>query len=140
MYVSAQLNAPFRMLFLPFGHGFAMQNCALSWSPQPRAGRPWRRSIAGPHLGIEVERGAVVVVWKHAAQVRVEGRWAPFDPMSSEFEVIRPDEDVAVWLAPDGGINIKAVTVESDPVELSSTQARQLAEALLTLADRDDAD
>jgi hypothetical protein len=39
----------------------------------------------------------------------------------SESEVIRPDDDVAVWLDPGGGITIKAVTRENDPVELSST-------------------
>jgi hypothetical protein len=50
------------------------------------------------------------------------------------------DDDVAVWLDPGGGITIKAVTPEGDPVELSATQARQLAAALVDLADRDDAD
>ena len=58
----------------------------------------------------------------------------------NESEVIRPDDDVAVWLDPGGGITIKAVTRENDPVELSSTQARRLAAALLDLADREDAD
>jgi hypothetical protein len=38
-------------------------------------------------------------------------------------EVNRPDDDVAVWLDADGGITIKAVTRENDPVELSSAQA-----------------
>jgi hypothetical protein len=58
----------------------------------------------------------------------------------SESEVIRPNEDVAAWLDPGGGITIKAVTRQNDPVELSSTQARRPAEVLLDLADRDDAD
>jgi hypothetical protein len=58
----------------------------------------------------------------------------------SESDVIRPDDHVAVWLDPGGGITIKAGTPENDPVELSSTQARRLAEVLLDLADRDDAD
>jgi hypothetical protein len=57
----------------------------------------------------------------------------------SDYEVTRVD-DVRVWLDPGGGITIKAVTREGDPVELSSTQARQLAAALVELADRDDAD
>jgi hypothetical protein len=57
----------------------------------------------------------------------------------SEYEELRVDDDVAVWLDPGGGITIKAVTPEGDPVELSTTQARQLAEALVGLADRDDA-
>jgi hypothetical protein len=41
---------------------------------------------------------------------------------------------------PEAASRSKAVTPEGDPVELSSTQARQLADALLDLADRDDAD
>jgi hypothetical protein len=57
----------------------------------------------------------------------------------SGHEVIRID-DAAVWLDTGGGITIKAVTPEGDPVELSSTQARRLAEALLDLAHRDDAE
>jgi hypothetical protein len=58
----------------------------------------------------------------------------------SEREVIRPDDDVAVWLDGDGGITIRAATRENDPVELSSAQARKLAKVLLDLADREDAD
>jgi len=58
----------------------------------------------------------------------------------TEHELVRVDDDVAVWLDPDGGITIKAATREGDPVELSSTQARKLAEALVRLADRDDSD
>jgi hypothetical protein len=48
------------------------------------------------------------------------------------------DDDVRVWLDEGGGITIRAVTPEGDPVELSSTQARQLAQALLQLAAQDD--
>jgi hypothetical protein len=44
------------------------------------------------------------------------------------------DPDVRVWIDPDGGITIKAVTVFGDPVELSATEARQLADALIGLA------
>jgi hypothetical protein len=58
----------------------------------------------------------------------------------SGYELIQVDDDVAVWFDAGGGITIKAVTPEGDPVELSSTQARQLARALVDLADRDDAD
>lgn len=48
------------------------------------------------------------------------------------------DDDVRVWLDAGGGIAIRAVTPSGDPVELSSAQARRLAEALLQLAERDD--
>jgi hypothetical protein len=58
----------------------------------------------------------------------------------SGYEETPVDDDVAVWLDPGGGITIKAVTAEGDPVELSATQARQLAAALVELADRDDAE
>jgi hypothetical protein len=58
----------------------------------------------------------------------------------SEREVFRVDDDAAVWLDSDGGITIKAVTQHGDPVELSATQARSLAEALVRLADRDESD
>jgi hypothetical protein len=50
------------------------------------------------------------------------------------------DEDVSLWLDPGGGITLKAVTAEGDPVELGSTQARKLAAALVEAADADDAD
>jgi hypothetical protein len=46
---------------------------------------------------------------------------------------------VSVWLDPGGGITIKAVTAEGDPVELSTSEARRLARALRDLADQDDA-
>jgi hypothetical protein len=44
-----------------------------------------------------------------------------------------------LWLDPGGGITLQAVTAEGDPVELNSTQARDLAAALIEAADRDDA-
>lgn len=53
-------------------------------------------------------------------------------------DVYRVD-DVSVWLDAGGGIAIKAVTPTADPVELSSSQARRLAEILVRLADADDA-
>ncbi len=46
--------------------------------------------------------------------------------------------DVVVWLDPGGG-TIKTVEPPGDPVELSSTEARRLAERLIELADEDDA-
>jgi hypothetical protein len=48
------------------------------------------------------------------------------------------DDDVRIWLDAGGGITIKAVTPEGDPVELSSAQARQLAQELIELAAQDD--
>ncbi len=47
--------------------------------------------------------------------------------------------DVVVWLDPGGGITIKTVEPHGDPVELSSAEARRLAERLLELAEEDDA-
>ena len=37
----------------------------------------------------------------------------------SDEEVVNVDDGVAVWSDPTGGITIKAVTPEGDPVELS---------------------
>jgi hypothetical protein len=45
------------------------------------------------------------------------------------------DDDVRVWLDPGGGITIKAVTVQGDPVEMSASAAQALADALLDLID-----
>lgn len=50
------------------------------------------------------------------------------------------DDDVRVWIDPGGGITIKAVTREGDPVEISATQARKLGAALSEAAGLDDAD
>ena len=47
------------------------------------------------------------------------------------------DDDVRVWLDPGGGITIKAVTVDGDPVELSTSQAQSLADAFLDLINAD---
>ena len=54
-------------------------------------------------------------------------------------ETIHEVDDVRVWLDDAGGIAIKAITSSGDPVELSSTQARLLANVLNQLADEDDA-
>ena len=56
-----------------------------------------------------------------------------------EAEQVHQIDDVSVWLDEGGGITIKALTPAGDPVELSSTQARQLAALLNELADLDDA-
>jgi len=50
------------------------------------------------------------------------------------------DDDVLLSIDPDGGIAIKAVTDEGDPVELSSSQARRLAAALQEAAALDESD
>jgi hypothetical protein len=49
------------------------------------------------------------------------------------------DWDVRVGLDPRGGITIKAVTAEGDPVKLSPAQARRIAGVLSDLADADEA-
>jgi hypothetical protein len=54
------------------------------------------------------------------------------------IESIHEVDDVRIWLDEGGGIAIKAVTSSGDPVELSSTQARVLANILNQLADEDD--
>jgi hypothetical protein len=54
--------------------------------------------------------------------------------MSDDYHEI---DDVRVWLDPSGGITIKAVTAEGDPVELSASQAQALADALIRLAAQD---
>ena len=46
----------------------------------------------------------------------------------------RDHEDIRVWIDPDCGIAIKAVTFHGNPVELSTPEARQLADALIRLA------
>jgi hypothetical protein len=48
------------------------------------------------------------------------------------------DDDVNLWLDPEGGITLKAVTKDGDPVELSASQARRLADALGELAAEDE--
>jgi hypothetical protein len=56
----------------------------------------------------------------------------------AEADSWQVDDDVRLWLEPGGGITLRAVTVEGDPVEISSKQARDLAAALIEAADRDD--
>jgi hypothetical protein len=50
------------------------------------------------------------------------------------------DDDVLLWLDPNGGITLKAVTGEGDPVEISPQQARHLAAALIDAAKRDESE
>jgi hypothetical protein len=51
---------------------------------------------------------------------------------------VQIDRDVRVWIDPDGGITIRAIDPVGDPVEISSSQARWLAETLTKFADLDE--
>jgi hypothetical protein len=51
---------------------------------------------------------------------------------------VKVDRDVRVWIDPGGGITIRASGPSGDPVEISSGQAREQADALLRFADIDD--
>jgi hypothetical protein len=51
-------------------------------------------------------------------------------------EVARPADDVYCWLEQDSSVMLKAVTRFGDPVELTADDARAIAAALLTFADR----
>ncbi len=51
-------------------------------------------------------------------------------------DVARPADDVYCWLEQESSIMLKAVTSFGDPVELTADDARAIAAALLTLADR----
>ena len=53
--------------------------------------------------------------------------------MTENPEVFKlSDGELAVW--EDGGIHIRAITSRGDPVELSETEAVELADALVRLA------
>jgi hypothetical protein len=51
-------------------------------------------------------------------------------------EIVRPADDVYCWLEQDSSIMLKAVTQYGDPVELTADEARDIAAALLALAER----
>lgn len=51
-------------------------------------------------------------------------------------ELVQPADDVYCWLEANSSVMLKAVTQFADPVELSAEEARDIAEALLALADR----
>jgi hypothetical protein len=51
-------------------------------------------------------------------------------------ELVQPSDDVYCWLEQDSSIMLKAVTRYGDPVELTAGEARDIAAALLILADR----
>ncbi|MDP9256816.1 MAG: hypothetical protein M3Q31_09695 [Actinomycetota bacterium] len=58
--------------------------------------------------------------------------------------IVEVYDDVSVWVDPSGldggGITIKAVTPEGDPVELSATEAREPAAGLVRFADLEDSE
>jgi hypothetical protein len=45
------------------------------------------------------------------------------------------DRDVSCWAEQKSSVMLKAVTRSGDPVELTATEARELASALLRMAD-----
>ncbi len=51
-------------------------------------------------------------------------------------EVLRPAEDVYGWVEQESSVMLKAVTRHGDPVELTAAEARAVAETLLELAAR----
>jgi len=51
-------------------------------------------------------------------------------------EVMQPADDVHCWLEQNSSVMLKAVTKFGDPVELTATDARYIAAALLLLAER----
>jgi len=51
-------------------------------------------------------------------------------------EFVEPAGDVTCWLEYDSSVMLKAVTKFGDPVELTADEARAIAAALLTLAER----
>ena len=54
----------------------------------------------------------------------------------ADAEVIRPADDVYIWLEQNSSVMLKAVTKFGDPVELTADDARAIATALLALAQR----
>jgi len=54
----------------------------------------------------------------------------------SDAEVVRPADDVFCWLEHESSIMLKAATKSNDPVELTADDARAIASALLSLAQR----
>jgi hypothetical protein len=54
--------------------------------------------------------------------------------LQNDETAFRLDEEAGVWLR-DGSIHVKVVSAYGDPVELSSTEARLLAQALVRFAD-----
>ena len=54
----------------------------------------------------------------------------------SQAEVLRPADDVYVWVEQESSIHLKAATRFGDPVELNAEEARAIAKTLLELAAR----
>jgi hypothetical protein len=57
-----------------------------------------------------------------------------YDVLRDDAEAFRLDEEAGVWRR-DGALHVKVVTAYGDPVELTATEARLLAQGLLRLAD-----
>jgi hypothetical protein len=57
-----------------------------------------------------------------------------YNVLRDDAEAFRLDEEASVWLR-DGAPHVKVVTAYGDPVELTATEARLLAQGLLRLAD-----
>lgn len=53
-------------------------------------------------------------------------------PLNSDVE--QPAEDVYGWVKNDSSVMFKAVTKHGDPVELTASEARDVAASLLKLA------
>lgn len=60
--------------------------------------------------------------------------------MTAQGRLSVSDDEVYAWIEQGGSIHIKAVTRAGDPVELSSDEARQLADGLLDLVARIEAE
>ena len=48
--------------------------------------------------------------------------------------VLFAEGEIALWCDEDRAIHLKAISAYGDPVELTATEARELADALLKLA------
>lgn len=55
---------------------------------------------------------------------------------SDKPEILSPTSDVYCWVEADSSIMLKAATKFNDPVELSADEAKDIAQALLKLADQ----
>jgi hypothetical protein len=51
-------------------------------------------------------------------------------------EILEPTDDVYGWVEPGSSIMFKAVTKFGDPIEISAQEARDIAVALIKLAER----
>lgn len=70
------------------------------------------------------------VDWSADARARMTDGYKALQDDAAAF---RLDAEAGVWLR-DGALHVKVVSREGDPVELTSTEARLLAQGLLRLA------